>query len=180
MFLSEKQLREILRLSVGAHLSTAMKTISLTPATILSFHLPQMQTHIQNVCHPLGKLQIFVFSELQGHYMTTPQLSVGIDPMNFLGLFQKQRHLFSPQTCVLPCVCEASASDVSLIVSTYGGLRPQPRGVPAAESSRPRQGEWVLPHRAKWLSSSWARGHQGSLPPIATVCTPTALPSEGR
>lgn len=34
----------------------------------------------------------------------------------------------------------------------------------------PRQGDWVLPNRAKWLASSW--------PPIATVCTPWGLPSK--
>lgn len=46
------------------------------------------------------------------------------------------------------CVCEASASDVSVIVSAYDDVRPQPRGVPTGESSRPSQGDWVLPHRA--------------------------------
>lgn len=46
------------------------------------------------------------------------------------------------------CVCEASASDVSVIVSAYDGVRPQPRGVPTGESSGPSQGDWVLPHRA--------------------------------
>lgn len=77
------------------------------------------------------------------------------------------------------CVCSAPASDVSVIVSAYNGVRPQPRGLPTGESCRPRQGDWVLPRRAKkWLSSSWARGHRGSLLPISTVCTPRALPSE--
>lgn len=85
--------------------------------------------------------------------------------------FQKQSHFILTQVCVM-CVCEVCASDVSVIVSAYDGVRPQPRGVPTGESSRPSQGDWVLPRRAKWLSSSWARGHRGSLPPIATVCTP--------
>lgn len=37
---------------------------------------------------------------------------------------------------------------MSVIVNAYDGVRPQPRGVPAGESSRPSQGDWVLPHRA--------------------------------
>lgn len=63
-------------------------------------------------------------------------------------LLQRQSHLILTQARVMLCVCEASASDVSVIVSAYDGVRPQPRGVPTGESSRPSQGDWVLPHRA--------------------------------
>lgn len=94
--------------------------------------------------------------------------------------FNLQSLLILTQVCVMLRVCEASASDVSVIVSAYDGVRPQPRGSSHWREQQAEPGRMGAPSQGKWLSSSWARGHWGSLPPIATVCTPWALPSGQR
>lgn len=86
--------------------------------------------------------------------------------------------LTQPQVTL--CVCEASASDASVIVGGGRQRRASAKRSSRWQEQRATPGRLGAPSRGKWLSSSWARGHRGSLPPIATVCTPRPVPSQQR
>lgn len=84
---------------------------------------------------------------------------------------KRQSHLILTQPCVM-CVCEASASDVSVIVSAYDGIRPQPRGVPTGESSGLSQGDWVLPRRANGFPPAGREATEDPCHPLPLFALP--------
>lgn len=85
--------------------------------------------------------------------------------------FTGKCHFILTQVCVT-FSCQACASDVSVIVSAYDGVRPQPRGVPSAESSGPSQGDWVLPRRANGSSPAGREATEDPCHPLPLFALP--------